>query len=137
MVVITFATGSRIYLDANIFIYAAETPGAFPSLITLLKRLDNADLLAVTSTLTLAEVLVAPIRSGNTSLESLYRNRISNGSTITVIDPSRDILIRAASIRAGTPAIKLPDAIYAATCLTMKCDAFLTSLPVALVTELA
>jgi len=51
--------GKRVYLDTNIWIYAVE---AYPSHVNLLTQLftkiDQGELLAVTSELTIAEVLV-------------------------------------------------------------------------------
>ena len=54
--------GSRIYLDTNVFIYALE---AYPeyelSLNSLFSAIDSGKLTAVTSELTLAEVLIKPM----------------------------------------------------------------------------
>ena len=145
MAAVSIPSGSRVYLDANIFIYAAENPTAFPQLITLLKRLDAGDLSAVTSALTLAEVLVIPIRRGDKALEFSYRRRIASGNSLTVLDITRDILIKAAEIRAKSSGIKLPDAVHAATCLNVGCSSFLSNdirirgiseLPVVLLNEL-
>jgi len=49
MAVITFPAGTRIYLDANVFIYAAESSKAFPALTNLLQRLNLGEVEAVTS----------------------------------------------------------------------------------------
>jgi predicted nucleic acid-binding protein len=119
--------GSKLYLDANVFIYAAETPSAFTGLMAVLHRLDQGDYVAVTSALTLAEVLVMPIRSGNAALELAYRAMVSNSVSLTVIDVSRDILLRAATIRAITTGVKLPDAIHAASSEAAGCTHFLTN----------
>lgn len=53
--------GSRVYIDTNIWIYSLEgfAPLA-PALTALFERIDAGDLAAVTSELTLAEVLVKP-----------------------------------------------------------------------------
>ena len=124
---VTLASGSRLYLDANAIIYAAETPERFPSLGVVLDRVDLGDLSAITSALTLAEVLVMPLRKANALAVASYQNRLASGPTLTVADVSRDVLIRAATIRATTPAVKLPDAIHAATALVAGCDVFLTN----------
>ncbi len=139
-------TGGKIYLDANIFIYAAETPDAYPDLIQILEGVDSGTFTAVTSLLTLAEVLVEPLRTRNKSLEAAYRKQICSGPFLTVLDISSEVLIRAATIRSTLPAIKLPDAIHAATSEIAGCTLLLTNdakfeaidgLPVFLLSELA
>ena len=64
----------KIYLDANIFIYALEdASGVGVKLRTLFPRFDSGELHAVTSELTLAEVLVKPIRDGNSAIVDTYK----------------------------------------------------------------
>ncbi|MBW4540209.1 MAG: hypothetical protein KME43_13830 [Myxacorys chilensis ATA2-1-KO14] len=60
--------GNQVYLDTNIWIYALE---AFPAYVqeptTLFQAIDQGNLLAVTSELSLAEILVKPIQNQNAS----------------------------------------------------------------------
>ncbi len=142
----TIAAGSRVYLDANAFIYAFEVPAAFPQVVALFRRLGRGEVSAVTSVLTLAELLVIPLRRGDAVLEAGYRRRIVSGPALTVLDVGRDVLVRAASIRAGTSRIKLPDAIHVATAQLSACDVLLTNdakigtvegLPTVLIADLA
>ena len=66
--------GKRAYLDANPIIYAFENPAEFPGLMSqLLVPLSAGQLWAVTSTVTITEVLNYPIKSGDSTLESAYR----------------------------------------------------------------
>ena len=124
---VKIATGSRVYLDANVFIYVAEVPGAYPQLTALFARFAAADLTAVTSTLTLAEVLVGPVRSGDVIRRAGYEKQITTGPVLTVVDLGRDVLIHAATVRALMPRIKLPDAIHVATAELAGCDLMLTN----------
>lgn len=56
-------SGSRIYLDTNIFIYAIEGYPEYQSILTSLFSLfDEGTYSAVTSELTLAEVLIKPMK---------------------------------------------------------------------------
>ena len=65
--------GKRVYLDANPLIYAFENPKEFPGLINqLLAPLSRGELIVVTSTITLTEVLTHPIEFGDSALESAY-----------------------------------------------------------------
>jgi len=120
--------GDRIYLDTNIFIYALE---AFPEYLELIQSIfssiDSGKNKAVTSELTLAEVLVKPLIDHNAELEYVYQTTIQSSDSIDVIPISRDILIEAARNRAGSPSIHLPDAIHVATARLHQCSSFITN----------
>ncbi len=120
-------TGQSIYLDANILIYAVEDLTAVGQKIrTLFSRFDSGELHAVTSELSLAEVLAKPIRDGKQAIQDEYEQFLTNSDALTVMPVTRDVLIRAAQIRAQT-SVKLPDAIHAATSLLKGCTTFLTN----------
>lgn len=58
--------GHQIYLDTNIWIYALEGyPDFIQPLTELFSHIDQGNLKAVTSELTLAEVLVKPLMDQN------------------------------------------------------------------------
>ena len=127
MGLLTKLQGTQIYLDTNIWIYALEGFPAFaPELTDLFQSIDQGHLTAVTSELSLAEVLVKPIQNGNASQQDTYKQAISNAPNLQVIPVDRAILIEAAHVRATT-SLKLPDAIHAATALTAQCSTFLTN----------
>ncbi len=119
--------GKRVYLDTNIWIYAVE---AYPSHVNLLTQLftkiDQGELLAVTSKLTIAEVLVKPIKDGNQSVAQAYQKILQPSANFELIAISRQILETAAQVRAQTK-LKLPDAIHLATALTRKVETFVTN----------
>ena len=119
-------TGTRLYLDAKVLIYAAEGGAALsPWLRDALLRVDTGELSASTSELTPAEVLVKPLRDGNVALVESYKRRLISGPTLSVLPVSRAVLTRAAELRATTASLKLPDAIHAATALLHGCTTFL------------
>jgi predicted nucleic acid-binding protein len=80
----------------------------------------------VTSELTLAEVLVGPLKTGNVAIQQTYRSFLTSTATVEVPPVSRDILEESAQLRANTK-LKLPDAIHLATALRFRCDSFLTN----------
>jgi predicted nucleic acid-binding protein len=67
------ALSGPVYLDTNIFIYALEGYPAFrPALSALFEALDHHEITAVTSELTLAEVLVKPLLDRHAEREAAY-----------------------------------------------------------------
>jgi len=120
-------TGDRVYLDANLFIYAMEgLPPVVARLTALFQRFDRGELHAVTSELTLAEVLVKPLRDGRLDVRDQYELMIRSSNALTVAPVSREVLLAAASLRA-TSNLKLPDAIHAATAFAAACTTYLTN----------
>jgi len=124
---LTTLTGDVVYLDANIFIYALEgLPPVVAKLAALFQRFDRGELRAVTSELTLAEVLVKPIRDNNTAFRDQYDQSIRTTPSLTVVPVARQILVDAATLRAMST-LKLPDAIHGATALAANCTTYLTN----------
>jgi predicted nucleic acid-binding protein len=119
--------GDRVYLDANIFIYALEDFSAVGTkLRALFAQFDRGELQAVTSELTLAEILVKPLRDGDVAACESYRRVIQTSASLEVVPIGRDILLAAATLRATTT-MKLPDAIHAATATSARCATLLTN----------
>ncbi len=120
--------GSRIYLDANVWIYALEGYAVFVApLAALFARIDAGELIAITSELTLAEVLVKPFVDDNVALQQLYTETLQNRRSVRIIPVTRDILIAAARLRAQHPALKMPDALHVATAIENGTDAFVSN----------
>ena len=119
---------SRIYLDTNVWIYALEGFQSFAQpLAELFARIDDGELVAVTSELTLAEALVKPFQSNQHELERIYLDTLQSSETLTVAPVSREVLTSAARLRAQYPSLKLPDAIHAATALAQDARMFITN----------
>lgn len=128
MGIINVIEGGRVYLDANIFIYALEGYPEFAAeLAEIFAMIDNGGLQAVTSELTLAETLVKPIMDGNAALEQTYKEIIQSGGGLGVEPINRNILIEAAHLRAKNVQLRLPDAIHAVTATASGCRTFLTN----------
>lgn len=118
--------GRRTYLDANIFIYLFEAPAAYQATLgALVHALDAGMLDAVTSELSLAEVLVKPMREAPAYVP-IYRQYLHSRPHFDVLPVTRTLLIEAARLRATTR-LKLPDAIHAATALEARCGVLLTN----------
>lgn len=117
----------RVDLDTNIFIYALEGYSTFRAVLTsLFDTLDRHELAAITSELTLAEVLVKPFFDRSIERERAYLQTLQPSASLQMVPVSRDVLITAARLRAETN-MKLPDAIHAATAQISACSHFLTN----------
>lgn len=119
--------GQRVYLDANVFIYALE--GIEPwatSLHGVFSGLDAGELIAITSRLTLAECLVRPFALGREDLVQVYRLALSPRPSLEIAPLQTELLVSAARLRAEL-GFKLPDAIHVATALMQGCTAMLTN----------
>jgi predicted nucleic acid-binding protein len=124
------SASSKLYFDANVFIYAVEGSDDIAGRLRTLFELLSSNLnLAVTSELTLAEVLpkADPIRR-RTYLELILYSGLFNLYPVT-----RDILMETADYRriagvskpdASMP--KLPDAIHVVTAVRAGCDRILS-----------
>ena len=113
----------RVYLDSNVFIAAMENPGAHSDHAWwIFHANDQGEIAAVTSELTLAEVLVKPIELGEASLMAAYEEMIASDRDFEVIPIRRDILVNAARLRAKRRSIRLPDAVHIATALAAECS---------------
>lgn len=114
--------GGQVYLDSNILIAFAEGMASVQSLLVAL--LDGADAgrwLTVTSELTLAEVLVGPLRSQQAELVQRYEELL-NGREGLRLHPIDRAILRGASFLAAQNKMKLPDAIHAATAQRCSCQ---------------
>jgi predicted nucleic acid-binding protein len=138
---LTDILGRTVYLDTNIFIYAVE--GYAPEeafLRELLAALEDGRFTAVTSELSLAEVLVKPFEFGREDVAVAYTEFLEPSDRLAVLPVDRAILVEAARQRAALGA-RMPDAIHVATALAAGCELFLTNdrrlkLPAGLVKEL-
>lgn len=127
MVIVNAIRGDRVYLDTNIFIYALEGyPDFVEALTEFFERLDEGTLKAVTSELTLAEILVRPFMDGSVERQTAYQQALQNTDALEVFPVSREVLVEAARLRAIAN-LRLPDAIHGATAILTGCETFLTN----------
>jgi predicted nucleic acid-binding protein len=119
--------GRKAYLDTNVFIY---TLNAFPRFLPVVTRLfgliDGGQLQSVTSELTLAELLVKPMRDADVAAQQLCQSLLLANPKLTPLPVGRQTLIESARLRATT-SLKLPDALHLATAVLGGCDVFITN----------
>ncbi len=87
--------------------------------------MDNGDFFVVTSTITLLEVLIHPLRQNNSIIASEYKEILLN-SNLRTIEITNDIAISAAKLRASYN-IRTPDALQISAALSAKATFFFTN----------
>lgn len=119
--------GKSLYLDANLFIYALEgvEPFAAPLKAPFIE-MEAGSIHAVTSELTLAEVLARPFKLGAMDHVDEYKRIFAGGIAVTQVPVSRSLLVEAARLR-GSNGLKLADAIHLATAISTKCSVIVSN----------
>lgn len=116
---------SLVAFDTAPVIYFVEANPTYDALVTaIFQRVDDDEITAVTSVITLCEVLVHPIRNQNTNLRKRYREILQNSPNFFTKSINSSIAETAAELRAKYN-LRTPDALQIATALENNCDAFL------------
>jgi len=114
-------------LDTAPLIYFIEQNEMYLDLVrAFFQAMNKGEFRVVTSTLTLTEVLVRPIRAGNIELAEQYREIISDEANLTALPISVEIAEAAAHIRAKHN-LRTPDAIQVASAIQGGASFFLTN----------
>ncbi|MEX1028497.1 MAG: PIN domain-containing protein [Paenibacillaceae bacterium] len=117
---------SKVAIDSNCFIYLIEGSPYVDQLTQLFQKIENSSLVAVTSILTLIEILVGPYKSKDYKLIEEYRTTLLNFPNLAFREMDFNIAIKAAQCRADY-GLKMPDAIQLATAILDKADVFITN----------
>ena len=119
--------GKVVGLDTAPLIYFMEqNPNYLEMMRLFFRSFDRGDFRMVASTVTLVEVLVHPLRQGNTILAQEYREILLNQESLTVVELTPDIAETAAQLSA-TYNLRSPDAIQMATAIREGASFFLTN----------
>ncbi len=116
---------SRVFWDTNLFVYLIEGTGARAESVAALRRrmLERGDEL-LTSALTLGELLVKPVETGDDDLRDRYLQAMDEAVTVLPFDARA--APRFAAIR-GDRSIRAPDAIQLACAAADGTDLFITN----------
>lgn len=107
-----------VALDTSIFIYQLEANERnIPLANEIFRWLENEDSRAVTSTLTMTELLAGPYRNADDQLVDEYFALLSRFPHLTWTAPDLEIADIAAKLRAQHR-LRTPDALLAATALS-------------------
>jgi predicted nucleic acid-binding protein len=117
----------RVALDTSIFIYQLEANPAYVDLAgEVFSWLERSPHTAVTSTLTMTELLVQPYRAGDERLVNRYFGLLSVFPNLEWIAPDLAIADAAARLRAEYR-LRTPDALQVATAIRGGASALLTN----------
>ena len=118
---------TRLGLDtAPIIYFIKENLDFHPLCVPFFQAIDSGAIEAFTSTITLPETLVHPLRNGDTPRAVAFRNLLLATQGITTVPLSVTIAERTARLRADYN-LRTPDAAQIATALLSGCQAFLTN----------
>jgi predicted nucleic acid-binding protein len=119
--------GKRICIDTAPFIYFIEKdPKYLNTVRPIFSEIDAGNIEALTSTITLLEVLVLPFRTKNESLAEKYRDILLHAEGLETYEIVHEVSELAAKLRVKY-AILTPDAIQIAVGIIYGADAFLTN----------
>jgi predicted nucleic acid-binding protein len=119
--------GEIIGLDTAPIIYLIEEhPVYLAPMRYFFQAMERGRFRAITSTVTLIEVLVQPLRENNISLAEEYRDILLNASNLRTISMSEAVAEQAARLRAQYD-IRTPDAIQLGTAVHEGASFFLTN----------
>ena len=120
----------RVALDTSIFIYQVEKNARYFALSDVVfEWLEKQGNEAVTSTLSLTELLVPAYRESKEKPIETYYGLFRTFPSLTWIPPGLEVADIAARLRAAH-GLKTPDAIHAATAIYAGAPVFLTNDPV-------
>lgn len=119
--------GERVYFDTNCFIYVVEGIERHrPVLEPLMNAVAAGDITGVTGEITLAEVLVKPLREQLAQQVLLYKQMLADRQPFMLVPITQAIWESAASLRALMP-VRLPDAVHLAAARQSGCRLFVTN----------
>jgi len=114
----------QLYIETAPFIYYVE---AHPIYAHKMKQFFNSvnigSVEAVTSVITLTEVLTKPLKIQDKVVEQAYRTLLQNTRHITLITVTAPVAEQAADLRQRYN-LHTPDALHLASALEESCDAF-------------
>ena len=117
----------RIALDTSIFIYHLQPNPKYLAYTDLIfSWLERPDSGAITSTITMTELLVLPYREGDEQLANDFYGLLSTYPNLEWIAPNLEIAELAARIRA-LHRLRTPDALQAATAIDSQATGLITN----------
>jgi len=118
--------GKTVFIDTAPLIFFIEKNPKYSIVKPVVCLIDSGQAKGLTSTITLLEVLVLPLREGNKKLADAYRSILLSSKNLETCEISNAISEKAATLRAKY-GFKTPDSIQLATAIIRRVDYFLTN----------
>lgn len=110
-----------------VFVYHIERQSQWAAAAaSVLRALADRQFAGVTSTITLLELTIKPLRLGRTEIADAYMEAINNIPNLTVVNLDRPVIRTAAELRAAH-GLRTPDALQIAACIVHGAGAFVTN----------
>ena len=120
--------GKTVGMDtAPLICFIEENPAYIEIVDPFFEAVERNEFTVVTSIVTLLEVLVHPVRAGDTKLAQRYRDLLFHSKGLTTISLTQEIAEEAARLRGTYRKIRTPDAIHIATAINANASFFLTN----------
>ncbi|MBU0559779.1 PIN domain-containing protein [Patescibacteria group bacterium] len=119
----------KIGLDTPVFIYYIEENKKYIDIVDYIFNEISSDkrgLEVVASTVTLLEVLVNPIKTGNIELAQRYERLLLHSRHLTIYPLTSEVAIKSANLRAKYN-LRTPDVIQIAVAILEKANIFFTN----------
>jgi predicted nucleic acid-binding protein len=127
MGLIEIFAGKLVFIDTAPLIYFIEDKNSYRKILTeFMAHVEAGDVILVSSTLTLMEVLVQPLRMNRHDIVKSYEEIMTRSQSLQLVEFDIFGARKAAEIRAKYN-FKTPDAIQMAIALLSKADIFLTN----------
>jgi len=121
--------GQRICIDTAPVIYFIEQHAKYQNILRpVFAEIASGNIEAITSTITLLEVLVHPLRTGDETLAEKYRDILLSSEGLTTFEIFHEVSEMASRLRAKY-SIRTPDAIQIAVGILYGATHFLTNDP--------
>lgn len=125
--VITDFRNKIVFLDTAPLIYFIEGSSEYQeNLKQLFEANDKGVFSFITSSITLLEVLVKPLKEGQLELADKYKTILSSATGIEIFDITNTLAVKAAELRAKYN-LRTPDSIQIATAIENNAAYFLTN----------
>jgi len=119
--------GSVVGFDTMSLIYFIEDHPTYSKVVDpFFEAIERGEFTVATSMITLLEVLVRPIRSGDTKLVQRYRDILFSMDGLSIVPLDQPIAEEAARLRAFHN-LRTPDSIQMATAISVGASFFLTN----------
>lgn len=127
---LSLPTIKRLALDtAPLIYYIEKDANYFDSMKKIMRYISRSThITAYASVMTLKEVLVKPLTSGDTALAEEYESILTDNDQLQLMEVTPAIARKAAELRAiYKKGLKPLDAVHVATAIVSECEVFLTN----------